>query len=258
MYINLTDNELYILQSAMEYAIEQYADNGGDVDPCYLNDMRCFDQHQYAENLSLMDKTLFDLKEAIAKAEEARRKEEAKEVEEDLFFGDAEQQYVIEINNATIQETMQMTCDKATAQAVCSALDQVLRGNDGFDYHTYWKVHTVRTLDEFLDKCTAHGSNWTAMFLSGIKAIDPWFFERMPEIDYEFDEVCWIAKHLIEEHQELNCKYDISYVGKRIWMWDCDTPVWRLLTDEEQNMPFKELFCRLNKMSEAEYEAYTK
>lgn len=258
MYINLTDNELYILQSAMEYAISQYADNGGDVDPCYLNNTRCVDQHQYAANLRLMNKTLFNLKESIAEAEEARRKEEAAEIEEDVFFGDADQQYVVEISNTTLQETLQITCEKDAAKAVCTALNHALRGNHGSDYRTYWKMHTVKTLDEFLDKCTTHGGNWTAMFLSGIKAIDPWLFDRMPETTYAFDEVCWIANHLIDERQGLNSKYDISVEHQRIWEWDRDTPVYRLMTKAEKDMPFRKLFCKLNNMSEEEYEAYIK
>lgn len=50
--------------------------------------------------------------------------------------------------------------------------------------------------DTFLSHCTMCGGNWTAMLLTGIKAVAPELHESLPDKTYSFDEVCFIVNHL--------------------------------------------------------------
>lgn len=45
------------------------------------------------------------------------------------------------------------------------------------------------TATEFLEKCTAHGGNWTAMLMSGIKECFPEYYEKLEDKEYDFREV---------------------------------------------------------------------
>ena len=48
----------------------------------------------------------------------------------------------------------------------------------------------------FLDNCTACGGNWTAMLMSGIKRLFPEYWEKMPDKEYDINEVFLILKEL--------------------------------------------------------------
>lgn len=42
---------------------------------------------------------------------------------------------------------------------------------------------------EFLNKCNAHGGNWAAMIMSGIKACFPEYYDKLEDKTYTFDEL---------------------------------------------------------------------
>lgn len=250
MNINLTISELSILESAMEYAIEQYADSNGDIDPCCLIDVRDADRiGQYVDGKRIMNDVL-DKISAMLDTSSKNTTEEPTMPPLELF-----------VENSITQEVLSKVYTPDEQQLLMSLenfISGALQGNPHAKSWTQFHVNTVPTLDEFLSKCTACGGNWTAMFLSGIKAVDPWLFERLPDITFEFDEVCWISNYLIDERKDRRFKYEVSSSGKRVWSWEHDTPHYRGLMPDEEHMSIRDLFCKLNNMSEAEYEAYIK
>lgn len=44
---------------------------------------------------------------------------------------------------------------------------------------------------EFLNKCTAHGGDWAAMLMSGIKTCFPDYWNKLPDKSYSMNEV-WL------------------------------------------------------------------
>lgn len=108
--------------------------------------------------------------------------------------------------------------------------------------------------DEFLHHCTACGGNWTAMIMTGIKAVAPDVYASMPERTYEFDEVCFIANHLCEDRPHY--RFNLSF-GQVIEYGADGTFHYRAATDEERNMSQKEFFCKYNGVTEEEYYAET-
>lgn len=57
-------------------------------------------------------------------------------------------------------------------------------------------VEHVMSFDEFLNGCTLHGGNWSAMIMSGIKEFFPEYYESMEDKDYEFTELIEIIRNL--------------------------------------------------------------
>lgn len=55
------------------------------------------------------------------------------------------------------------------------------------------------TMDEFMNNTLAYGGNWTAMLLSGVKAVYPELYEAMPDITYSFYEVSTLVNLLCED-----------------------------------------------------------
>lgn len=70
MNIELTLGELWILADAMNYALEQYADSNGDIDPCNLNDMRIWSVEQLVDNKRIMAAVAKKIEDAAACAEQ--------------------------------------------------------------------------------------------------------------------------------------------------------------------------------------------
>lgn len=59
---------------------------------------------------------------------------------------------------------------------------------------------------DFLEACTLCGGDWTRMFLTGIKALDPELWESLPDIVYEFDDVSFVANNMCSDtpHYQFN------------------------------------------------------
>ena len=70
------------------------------------------------------------------------------------------------------------------------------------------------TFNEFLNHCTTHGGNWTAMLFSGIREVAPKLFDEIPDRSYEFDEVAFIVNHLCEDRPHF--KFNLSLNGQVI------------------------------------------
>lgn len=239
----LDKNELEMLLDAMNFCIEQFEDSHGEIDPCCLTDMRCWTHEQFAENVLVMHKVADDLKAVIDEAEES-----AEEVSEDEV---SSERMVIRLYNNDTCEMLEYTGSEAEIMRIESFVNMARAAET--DCVVFHHVNVVPTLDAFLNHCAACGGNWTRMFLTGIEDIDPALYRRMPDVSYSFDEVCWIVNHMIEERCDRAFHYDVSTEG-RVWEWDLDTPVWRELTEEEQDMSMRQLFCQLNKISNDEYE----
>ncbi len=97
---------------------------------------------------------------------------------------------------------------------------------------------TAMSLDDFLGECTACGGNWTAMFMSGIKAVAPEIYDAMPDRDYSFDEVCFICNHLCYDRPHL--RFNLSIEGNIIEHNQDGTFVYRKATESERDMSMRE------------------
>lgn len=65
------------------------------------------------------------------------------------------------------------------------------------------------TFDEFLGHCTACGGNWTAMLMTGIKEVAPQVYEKLPDRDFDFNELCFIVNHLC--HDRPHPRYCLAF-----------------------------------------------
>lgn len=50
------------------------------------------------------------------------------------------------------------------------------------------------SFDEFLSNCFMQGGNWTKMLMTGIKNLFPEYYEQMPDITYQFEDIVKILK----------------------------------------------------------------
>ena len=94
------------------------------------------------------------------------------------------------------------------------------------------------TLDTFMTHCTACGGNWTAMFMTGIKAVAPEVYDQMTDRTYEFDEVCFIVNHLCSDRPHF--RYNISMTGYVLEWTPEGKLVDRRATDAERDMSLRE------------------
>lgn len=93
------------------------------------------------------------------------------------------------------------------------------------------------TFTEFLTYCIACGGNWTAMIMSGIKAVAPEVYEAMPDRSYSFDEVCFIVNHMCTDRPHFNANLSID--GNVIEHID-NGFVYRRATEAERAMSMRE------------------
>lgn len=100
------------------------------------------------------------------------------------------------------------------------------------------------TLDEFMNKCTACGGNWTQMIMTGIKAVAPTIYEEMPNRSYEFDEVCFIANHLCVDRPHF--RFNLSLSGEIIEHTPEGKFLYRKATEEEKAMSMEEFYKKYN------------
>lgn len=52
------------------------------------------------------------------------------------------------------------------------------------------------TLNEFHKRCTMHGGDWTSMYMSGIAEVDPELYKSLPELEYSFESLSFVVRHL--------------------------------------------------------------
>lgn len=102
------------------------------------------------------------------------------------------------------------------------------------------------TFDEFLDKCTACGGNWTAMILSGIKNVAPEVYAALPDASYRFDEACFIAQHLCSDQPHLRYCYSVASENRVLERRDDGSYFFREFTEEEKAVPFLRLDAVFN------------
>lgn len=98
--------------------------------------------------------------------------------------------------------------------------------------------------DEFLSRCIPHGGNWTSMFLSGIKAVSPDLYDRLPDRKFEFDEVAFIVNHLCEDRPHF--RYNISTNGQIIEFTPKGVFNFRAATSQEMAMSVSEFYEKYN------------
>lgn len=101
------------------------------------------------------------------------------------------------------------------------------------------------TFNEFMSKCTACGGNWTAMILSGIKAVAPAVYAEMPDDrSFTFDEVCFIANHLCYDRPHF--RFNRSMYGDIIEHAVEGKFIYRKATEEEMAMSGEEFHREYN------------
>jgi hypothetical protein len=96
------------------------------------------------------------------------------------------------------------------------------------------------TFNEFLEKCTLCGGNWTAMLMTGIKAVAPTIYEEMPDRSFSFDEVCFIVNHLCYDRPHF--RFNISLNGEIIEHTADGKFSYRKATEEEMMMSTAEFY----------------
>lgn len=96
------------------------------------------------------------------------------------------------------------------------------------------------TFDEFLERCTLCGGNWTAMLMTGIQAVAPKVYEEMPDRGFSFDEVCFIVNHLCYDRPHF--RFNISLEGHIIEHTTDGKFAYREATQVEKNMSSEEFY----------------
>ena len=99
------------------------------------------------------------------------------------------------------------------------------------------------TFNEFLDQCSSCGGNWTAMLMTGIKAVAPAVYEEMPDRSFSFDEVCFIVNHLCYDRPHF--RFNLSD-GRVIEHTVEGKFLFREATQEEMNMTTMEFHEKYN------------
>ena len=96
------------------------------------------------------------------------------------------------------------------------------------------------TFNNFMEHCTLCGGNWTAMLMTGIKAVAPEVYEKMPDRPYSFDEVCFIVNHLCYDRPHF--RFNISIEGQIIEHTKDGSFAYYPATEEQMAMTSKEFY----------------
>ena len=107
------------------------------------------------------------------------------------------------------------------------------------------------TFDEFLGHCTACGGNWTAMLMTGIKEVAPQVYEKLPDRDFDFNELCFIVNHLC--HDRPHPRYCLAF-GNVIEFNLHGEFEFREATEKEQSMTMEQFQREYNGWKDADFE----
>ena len=105
------------------------------------------------------------------------------------------------------------------------------------------------TFENFLTKCDKHGS--FIDILSGIERVAPEIREQMPNREFEYGELLFIASHICSDKPHY--KFNLSLNGQVIEVEDMNFKFYPA-TDEMLDMPIRKFFMKYNGLTEEEIE----
>ena len=112
---------------------------------------------------------------------------------------------VSQIDSITIDNIKEDEVDESTTAALGPAVSYVAEKPES--KQTTLNEEEKMSLNEFLSHCTAHGGNWVAMLLSGIKEVNPEYFATIPaDKDIDINEV---FKMMQDIGVDMNLKDDV-------------------------------------------------